>query len=68
MKSGQEDYGTVSGTDLTSAYANITGAGLIKSVTANIVASPRVGYKFSKWTWTDTTHSTWYEPDSNVDL
>lgn len=68
VKSGQEDYGTVSGTDLTSSYANITGAGLIKSVTATIVATPNIGYKFSKWTWTETTHSDWYEPDSNVDL
>ena len=68
VKSGQENYGTVSGTNLTSEYVDITGRGLIKSVTATIVASPKKGYKFSKWTWTGTIHSDWYEPDSNVDL
>lgn len=59
VKSGQSAYGTVTGSDLTSNYVNITGNGIPQAVNATLVAHPNSGYNFSKWTYTQVTHNTW---------
>ena len=59
VKSGQSAYGTVTGSDLTSNYVNITGNGIPQAVNATLVAHPNSGYNFSKWTYTGVTHNTW---------